>query len=239
MPKYEFITEQDINVASQNTYPYPNLLSECVDTRTYKRYLPELKRRETDYQRDARAVNFNLNLISDLIDAGKVTFQEALAEAKLMYQEMNNLYLIPSSRSKWVAGTSSVENNPASIFNCSFTLINRLAAFADIGSLLMLGVGVGFRVFPDDIKNLPTIKNKSFTITCEEYKPLPKDFRDEHTYSHVKGNVLYADIGDSRKGWIDAYMLVLEVATNEKYQNITQIVYNFDSVRPFGERIKG
>lgn len=236
---YEFITEKDIIAASKKPYPYPNLLSECVDTRTYKRYLQELQLRETDYQRDARAVNFNLNLISDLIDAGKITFQEALTEAKLMYEEMTNLFVIPSSRSKWVAGTSSVENNPASIFNCSFTLINRLSAFADIGNLLMLGIGVGFRVFPDDIKSLPTIKNTSFTITCEDYAPLPKDYRDENTYSHIKGDVLYVDIGDSRKGWVDAYMLVLEVATDDRYQNITQVVYNFDSIRPFGERIKG
>lgn len=229
-----YITEQDIKDLSIKPYPYPNLMSEFVDTRTYKRYLPELKRRETAYERDARAVNYNLSLVVD-----KHPPEFLRQEALLMMKEMNNLSIIPSSRSKWVGGTTSVRNNPASIFNCSFSAVNRLGVFADAGNLLMLGVGFGFRVFAKDIDQLPDLINKSFSVGFDEYEPLESAYRDEDTYSYVKKDMMYVDVGDSRQGWIDAYMKVFEVATDPKYAEVASIIYNVNSVRPIGERIKG
>ncbi|MEO1099825.1 MAG: hypothetical protein AAFX57_19065, partial [Bacteroidota bacterium] len=40
-------------------------LGSIVDVRTYRRWLPEQQRRETFYERNERAVNYNIGLAKD------------------------------------------------------------------------------------------------------------------------------------------------------------------------------
>jgi hypothetical protein len=211
-----------------------------VDIRTYRRWLPKKKRRETFVERNKRVVDANLDLVKDII-----TDEEYNLERSIMLDHMNKLLALPSGRSMWIAGTEANKKHPASSFNCSALAINRIEAFTTVFELLMLGTGVGFRVFSLDINKLPNIKK--FDIEFEDYNPKAKKDRLEDTtaktyYSSIKDSHLicektYIEVGDSRKGWIDALLYLLNVAFGLDY--CKKIVFNFNSVRPLGERING
>lgn len=235
----EFITEQDINEAAKTPIPF-GPIGEIVDIRTYRRWLPEKKRRETAYERNARVVNYNCSLVADI-----VPHAELLDEAHLMFKRMNELKADASGRTKWIGGTESNIKHAASSFNCSYMAINRLGAFSDLFELLMLGTGVGFRVFQKDVDQLPCIATSSLDVEFEVYNPLPKSQRKENTYvnyDHEKASLAGLSgsvyVGDSRDGWIQALMIYLEAVTDPSL-NVTRLTFNVDSVRSMGERIKG
>jgi adenosylcobalamin-dependent ribonucleoside-triphosphate reductase len=204
-----------------------------VDIRTYRRWLPNKKRRETFVERNTRVVDANLDLVKDLL-----TEEEYNLERSIMLDHMNKLLALPSGRSMWIAGTEANKKHPASSFNCSGLAINRIEAFTTVFELLMLGTGVGFRVFNSDINQLPNI-NK-FDIEFEDYNPKTKKDRLENTqvtYLYTDKFIKYVEVGDSRSGWLDALRALLDHAFNEQLNKT--IVFNFNSVRSIGERING
>jgi adenosylcobalamin-dependent ribonucleoside-triphosphate reductase len=204
-----------------------------VDIRTYRRWLPKKKRRETFVERNTRVTDANLNLVKDII-----TDEEYNLERSIMLDHMNKLLALPSGRSMWIAGTEANKKHPASSFNCSALAINRIEAFTTVFELLMLGTGVGFRVFNSDINKLPNIKK--FEIEFEDYNPKAKKDRLEDTqitYLYNDKYIKYIEVGDSRSAWINALRALLDHGFTE--QSNKTIKFNFDSVRPLGERING
>lgn len=231
----EFLTPEDIQKCATkygNRIPF-GPIGEIVDIRTYRRFKPEDSSRETLFERDARVINHNLSLVADLL-----SYEELRAEALLMQDKFAQMKSAPSSRAKWVGGAEASINNPVSIFNCSAFAINRLSAFSDLFSILMLGCGGGFRVFQRDISKLPTLYNKKLEITFYDYSPIPKSYREEHTASNQRGNKLFVTVGDSREGWIEALMTYLHEVTKEN-STIKEIAFDLDNIRPLGERIHG
>lgn len=196
-----------------------------------------MQRRETALERWQRVINYNLGLVSDI-----VPIDELRNEALLMLDKYSQLKADLSGRTKWVGGTKSTELNPAANFNCSFLAVNRLESFADAFHLLMLGVGVGFRVFGKDIKQLPALQYPSITVEFEDYNPVDKSKRNEHTSIHA-AKQLTIKVGDSRKGWVDATMAFINYVTRTgefvDSPLYDKVVFNFDSVRPKGERLLG
>lgn len=234
MADFEFITQADIEQAEKEVgVPKFGPLGWITDYRTYRRYLPKIKRRETFFERNARTVNYNLSLALPLQD-----IDELKEETELMYSFMNNFLAFPSGRTMWVGGTETSESNPACNFNCSFLAINRLSAFLTLFELLMVGTGVGFRVFEKDISQLPSIK-KLPEIEFESYIPrLPQDRIEDSYYQEIDdGKTWKIYVGDSRKGWIDALEYFLECVFTDN--GVTNIILNVDSIRPMGERING
>ena len=228
----EFITKQDlIDIAKDRVIPW-GTFGEVVDIRTYRRWLPNAKRRENPYERWQRIINYNLNLVADKVD--KDTLR---AEALLMLHRYASLQADLSGRTKWVGGTTASTKDAVSQFNCSFRAINQLSAFGECFGLLMNGCGVGFRVFPEDIAELPVIKNKGIGVFFDDYNAVPKASRKETTEINQLDDALYVTVGDSKEGWIDAVNAYLNSVMWDNSVNV--IVYNFNNVRPIGERIKG
>lgn len=209
-------------------------LGSLIDIRTYRRWLPDKKRRETMAERNARVVNYNCNLATENQDT-----ESLQKEANKMYELLNSLKVWPSGRTAWVGGTPSTEKNPSGNFNCSFTAINRLGAFTDLFELLMQGCGVGFRVHDYDINQLPRILNIP-RIKFDAYSPKASSQRTDSTVADVSSSdptVYRVIVGDSRQGWIDSLTCLFSIVFEET--PIETIEFNFDSVRPMGERIKG
>lgn len=234
MADFEFITQADIEQAEKEVgVPKFGPLGWITDYRTYRRYLPKIKRRETFFERNARTVNYNLSLAIGLQDTNEL--QE---EAKFMYSFMNNFLAFPSGRTMWVGGTETSESNPACNFNCSFLAVNRLSAFLTLFELLMVGTGVGFRVFEKDIAQLPEIK-KLPEIEFESYNAKHPQDRLQETLGEldVDTNTLKIFVGDSRDSWVDALRVFLFQITDIFGAN--KIIFNVDSIRPMGERING
>lgn len=223
-----FVTPSDFN---QNDIIPFGTIGEIVDVRTYRRWLPEQRRRETAYERWARVINYNLNLVSHLQDP-----EELREEGLLMARKFSHLLADASGRTKWVGGTEAAEKHAASQFNCAATAVNRLSAFSDAFHLLMLGTGVGYRVFSKDISQLPPIVNQ-VEIEFIPYVGLPKNKRLEDT-EYVTGHDFFVIVGDSRQGWVDAVMAYLMVITSPLFAS-KKIIFDFNSVRPAGERLNG
>jgi|GEM_PF-332109 len=216
-------------------------IGSIVDLRTYRRWLPDKKRRETLEDRNKRAVNYNIGLAFNTpkIDPNLEN------DRAMMFDYMNNFLAFPSGRSMWVGGTPVTERHPAGSFNCSALAINRVSAFTTIFELLMLGTGVGYRVFSSDIEKLPEVNLQGVSLSFENYIPRLSSNRIEDTYCQVIENndekmtkTWKVFVGDSRQGWIDALKYLLNAAFFEECPP-EYIQYNVDSIRPMGERIYG
>ena len=226
----KFITQKRVDLASQTPIPYCPL-GAVVDTRTYLRYLPDKQRRETPWERNARVTNYNVSLA-----IGFQNEDDLQAEAELMFERLNQLRAWASGRVAWIGGTKITDTVPEACFNCSALAVDRLAAFTEAFHLLMLGCGVGFRVLRSDVAQLPRFR-QDFKVVPLPVELLPADQRQESTTMEINGRVVRITVGDSRQGWVDALGMLLKLTCeNDAFEAIE---YDFNHVRPYGDRIKG
>jgi ribonucleoside-diphosphate reductase alpha chain len=108
----------------------------------------------------------------------------------------------------WASG-EAVRKNPASSYNCTFTVIDNLKRFREILFLLTSGCGVGFSVERQFTDQLPVIEKQT-------------------------GNKLPVFvIPDSREGWADA----LHAGITAWYDG-NEIDFDYSKIRPLGSRLK-
>lgn len=202
-----------------------------VYLRTYSRWLPEQNRRERWDETVERVVNYSMGLYQ-----GPASREELQEEAEILYDHIFNLKVLPAGRTLWVGGTKSSEKFPESQYNCSYTTIDRLDAFTDLFHLLLCGCGVGFRVLPTDVEQLPKVY--PISVTNLDYNPI-LETRQEQTQAVESDCLNIIRVGDSREAWVDALRIFLKIATTPlKGSDPHAIVLDYDNVRPKGERIK-
>ncbi len=232
-----YISQKDIQEASVvHEFPKFGPLGSVVDLRTYRRWSDTDNRRESFWERNARVANYNASLASKLD-------RHVEQDARKVFDFMNQFLAFPSGRTMWVGGTKVSDAHPAANFNCSALAINRLGAFTTLFELLMLGTGVGYRVFSSDISQLPSIKGYP-NLVLEDYAPLKKSSRQQETTQHQNSEeeTIYVTVGDSRRGWIQSVEILLNVwfGIDESTERpIKRISFNLNSIRPMGERIQG
>lgn len=218
----------DDNFISQYKHKPSNMqpLGEFVYYRTYSRYLPEEKRREYWYETVRRAVEYNCSLVP--------TTKE---EAQKLYDNMFNLKQFLSGRTIWVGNTKVSQLYPMSNYNCSFEIIEEFNDFVELFYLLMLGCGVGVRLLKDDIQKLPPVRC-DYEIIHKDYHPKSIEDRSENTSLIFDGQIAKIVIGDSKSGWVDSLKYFLSLITEPQYKMVKTIIFNYDSVRPNGEKLK-
>jgi len=202
-----------------------NQLGNFVYYRTYSRWLPEEQRREYWWETVKRSVEYNCSLVP--------TSRE---EAEKLYDNIYNLRQFLSGRTFWVGGTKVAQKYPCANFNCAFIVLNNIKAFEELFYLLMVGTGVGVRVLKSDVNKIPKIRN-NVEIIHKEYNPLHKKKREDNTSLEFKKDVAIISIGDSKEGWSKALFYYLDLLTNGYYEKIKLIIFNYDNVRPKGERL--
>lgn len=208
--------------------------------RTYARFLPSEKRRETWKETVARAVQYNVGL--DYKHRKKIGLpiphDWLCHEAEALFDGVFNLRQFVSGRSLWIAGTEVCEKYPMANFNCSFTTIEKWSDLAELFYLLMLGSGVGFRSTPEMANNMTPIRINT-TLILSDYKPVPVDYRLEKTDTRfLENGFAKIYVGDSKDGWRDALTAYFDLLTKPGYEHIHTIKISFNSVRPKGERLK-
>jgi adenosylcobalamin-dependent ribonucleoside-triphosphate reductase len=211
---------------------WPSLLGQFVYLRTYSRYLPEKKRRETWKETVTRVVEYSMALDTITDKSHQVE------EAQKLFDSMYNLSVFPAGRTLWTGGTEAAKKYPLSNFNCSFMVVDDFEAFLDAFYLMMLGTGVGFRVLSEDVKSIPRIK-PGVEITHAPYFPIKKADRKELSdYAMMNdgqgGQLMHLTIGDSKEGWVWG----LEALFTSFTEGIKKVVINYDNVRPAGEQLK-
>ncbi|MEM9213943.1 MAG: hypothetical protein AAGD25_06310 [Cyanobacteria bacterium P01_F01_bin.150] len=105
--------------------------------------------------------------------------------------------------------------------------------------LAMMGSGTGAVLEERYISQLPEIRNTLNVRTLGDYGDVPSNLRDEYTTVRRIGNVVKITVGDSRKGWCNAYQKLLELSSDESLHSELMVEVDVSSVRPAGEKLKG
>ena len=161
------------------------------------------------------------------------------------------LKVLPSGRWLWVGGTPWIQQpqNFSGAYNCTSTHVNAWDAFGLMMDLAMMGSGTGAVLEPHCIGQLPVIVNR---LQIELVRPIGAVPVAERCPGTVITAELARDqglakvlisVGDSRRGWVDSYQLLLQLASDTALQNPgaepLQVQIDLGHVRPAGERLSG
>jgi adenosylcobalamin-dependent ribonucleoside-triphosphate reductase len=224
--KYKLLDDEFISKYKHMTPPMTQL-GTFVFYRTYSRWLPKEKRREYWWETCRRSIEYNCSLVDGVTKE----------EAQELFDNQFHLRQFLAGRTLYTGMSASAYSNPASQFNCSFLVIDDFSSYKDICYLLMLGCGVGYSVEDKYISMLPKVRG-DVKLIHQEYKELPKHKRKEVTDFTIVNNTMEMNVGDSKNGWASAIDYFLKVFYDADFKSVNNIIINYDSVRPFGERLK-
>ncbi len=163
-------------------------------------------------------------------------------ELELMARMQAEKKALPSGRWLWIGGTEWInkEKNFSGSYNCTSTNLVDWEAFALMMDLAMMGCGTGAIIEPNLIKTLPVILNPINIKSVSDIGITKAEERSETTTSLIKGNNVVIKVGDSRRGWVDSYQLLLELSSDKQFKgNTIQVSIDLTDVRPAGESLKG
>ena len=178
--------------------PNNKLIEDYVFTSKYAKYLKNEKRRETFEESVKRSRDMHLRKYPQISEDINFAFECVLSKRCL-----------PSMRSMQFGGVG-IEKINERIYNCSYSICDRVKFFAETMYLLLCGCGVGFSVEKFHVNKLPPIKS-----------PL-----DDAMVEFV--------VEDSIAGWADAVNVLIE-----SYVNGSQFVeFSYGKIRNKGERLE-
>ncbi len=149
--KRRAVPDEVKKLAEKSKKYFSNALGEFIYYRTYSRWLPEKRRRETWVETVNRYVDFMKENLGNKL---KEKEYEEIKEAVLNHEVM------PSMRLMWSAGKAARAAN-VSVYNCSYIAPRKLGDFAEIMYLLMCGSGVGFSVENQNVQQFPIVKHQT------------------------------------------------------------------------------
>ena len=165
---------------------------------------------------------------------------EEVALLRRMQQEQKAL---PSGRWLWIGGTPWIEqqHNFSGAYNCTSTNLVDWEAFGLMMDLAMMGCGTGAIIEPHLISRLPAVRNRLVITGVSDIGATPAGARQEHTSSSINGQHVAIKVGDTRRGWVDSYQLLLNLCSDERFAADAPITVSVDlsDVRPVGETLKG
>lgn len=173
--------------------------------------------------------------LDDLAETGRLTAEEK----ELVKQQALELKALPSGRWLWIGGTDWIkkpENHPGA-FNCTSTEVEDWRSLADMMELAMMGAGTGAVLEEKNIGQLPVIRNELLVrvlLNIGEHTD-----RKAHSSSFHSDNYLGIEVGDSRQGWVQSLLLLLEAATDRSCDGHCVVEVDLGNVRPKGEKLNG
>lgn len=117
--------------------------------RTYSRWIPALRRRETFDETVDRYLDYIFSRVQNVDQIPEKVRRKAEAYIK-------NLQVMPSMRALWSAGENA-DKDSSVFYNCSFLAVDSLEAFGESLYLLACGCGVGYSVESKYVNQLPTV----------------------------------------------------------------------------------
>lgn len=199
--------------------------AEAVFLRTYSR-------RKADGSRESFEEAM-LRTVNDIAEIGKFDQEEyALVREQALAQ-----HSFPSGRAFWVAGTpwGKKPENFSGYYNCTSTHISDVEAFGLLVDLAMQGSGTGAVLEAESIEKLPHVRT---LINITRINPVGDKAGDPTTRVLGDGKERLIQVGDSRKGWVDAYQALINLAFFGPGGEVNVII-DLGQVRPAGEKLKG
>lgn len=175
--------------------------------------------------------------LADIARLGRFTPQERQLVERLQRQ----LKALISGRALWVMGTDWIQKpeNFSGAYNCTSTTVVDWHAFGLMMDLAMMGCGTGAVLEPQFINRLPPILNRLQVHIKGSIGATPPQERQEHTRIHRQGSQVHIQVGDSRRGWVDSYQALLELAADPSFGGQVDVTVDLSDIRPAGERLKG
>ncbi|MCP9795501.1 ribonucleoside-triphosphate reductase, adenosylcobalamin-dependent [Synechococcus lacustris L1E-Slac] len=150
---------------------------------------------------------------------------------------------LPSGRWLWIGGTAWIEKpeNFSGAYNCTSTNLVDWQAFGLMMDLAMMGCGTGAIIEPRLIEKLPAVRNSITIKSVGDIGLTAPAERQDHTSHSINGQEVQIKVGDTRRGWVDSYQLLLELCSNQNFNPALPIEVCVDlaDVRPVGETLKG
>jgi len=164
-------------------------------------------------------------------------------EVRLLRRMQQQQKALPSGRWLWIGGTPWIEQeeNFSGAYNCTSTNLVDWEAFGLMMDLAMMGCGTGAIIEPHLINRLPAVRNQLVITGVTDIGSTPAGARQEHTSHTVNGQQVAIKVGDTRRGWVDSYQLLLELCSDVRFDAAAPIEISVDlsDVRPVGETLKG
>ena len=204
--------------------------AEAVFYRTYSR-------RKTDGQRETFKEAMT-RCVESISEVGKFSTEEK----SLVMDQALNQHCFPSGRAFWVAGTEwgSQQKNFSGWYNCTSTNVNEISAFRHIMELAMMGSGTGAMLEKSNIDSLPAVVTQINIVSVEDAGDiLPPDRIEQTEFLSLEDGNVVVYVGDSREGWVDAYLGIIEIATEFSTKKTVNLIIDLGNVRPAGERLQG
>ncbi|ABD01717.1 ribonucleoside-triphosphate reductase, adenosylcobalamin-dependent, intein containing [Synechococcus sp. JA-2-3B'a(2-13)] len=175
--------------------------------------------------------------LADIARLGRFTPQERQLVERLQRQ----LKALISGRALWVMGTDWIQKpeNFSGAYNCTSLAVVDWRAFGLMMDLAMMGCGTGAVLEPQFIRQLPPIVNRLRVHVKGSIGATPPEERQEHTRIHRQGSQVHIQVGDSRRGWVESYQALLELASDPSFGGQVEVTVDLSDVRPAGERLKG
>ena len=164
-------------------------------------------------------------------------------EVALLRRMQQQQKALPSGRWLWIGGTEWIERseNFSGSYNCTSTNLVDWEAFGLMMDLAMMGCGTGAIIEPHLINCLPAVRNQLSITGVTDIGATPAGQRQEHTSHTISGNSVAIKVGDTRRGWVDSYQLLLSLCSDDRFDATSpiQISVDLSDVRPVGETLKG
>ena len=187
------------------------------------------------YRSYGRYHNGQRETIEDVLEGRTIEGLKTLGnltpeEVALITKYQQQLKVFTSGRGLFVQGTPAATKpeNVYSHYNCSNINIEEWSDFGLLMNLAMQGTGTGAKLEPQHINKLPPIRNKLIVEVKDEIGSIPANQRIEES----KLNVIYKQegivlielhVGDSRKGWVQAYQSILELSSADSITPLSNL----------------
>jgi len=220
---------QTMGAAPPGEFPATAPAASPVFYRTYSRRRPDGSR-ETWGEVCERT-------LADIARLGRFTPQER----ELVERMQQQLKALISGRALWVMGTDWIQKpeNFSGAYNCTSLAVVDWRAFGLMMDLAMMGCGTGAVLEPQFIRQLPPIVNRLRVHVKGSIGTTPPEERQEHTRIQRQGSQVHIQVGDSRRGWVESYQALLELASDPSFGGQVEVTVDLSDVRPAGERLKG
>jgi ribonucleotide reductase class II len=175
--------------------------------------------------------------LADIARLGRLTPQER----ELLERLQRQLKALISGRALWVMGTEWIQKpeNYSGAYNCTSLTVVDWRSFGLMMDLAMMGCGTGAVLEPQFISQLPPILNRLEVQVVGSIGATPPEARQEHTRIQRQGSHVHIQVGDSRRGWVESYQALLELAADPSFGGQVEVTVDLSHVRPAGERLKG
>lgn len=222
-----------VNRDSTVSDTFPGILGEIVFYRTYSR--PQESGGVIKMQTWEDNARRNAGLLAQIGDLTPTQRDD-------IYNLQVKLKVTPPGRVLWAGEQAWVEKegytNYLGLFNCVGIQPTSWRWFGYNFLLLMMGCGVGAVIEEDIIDKLPPINKTLPQVAITNPPGTHTDRLEGTTYTYGDSEVTI-HVGDSKEGWVDSYVRLLEICSDPAMEGLSYIHLDLGNVRPNGSPIKG